>query len=77
MLKNKTKITDVLLRTGNRQPGTDKPPKIRRLKQFPASCYCVNSAGRPVNRSMRLAIGGWVENKLPKFIPNRGWTMNK
>ena len=25
---------------------------------------------------MRLAIGGWVENRLPKFMPNSGWMMN-
>ena len=38
----------------------------------PVSFYCVNSAGRPVSRSMRFAIGGWVENRLPKFIPRNG-----
>jgi hypothetical protein len=36
------------------------------------SVYCINSAGRPVRRSMRFAIGGWVENRLPKFIPRNG-----
>jgi len=34
--------------------------------------YWVNSAGRPVRRSIRFAIGGWVENKLPKFMPRNG-----
>jgi hypothetical protein len=34
--------------------------------------YWVNSAGRPVKRSIRFAIGGWVENKLPKFMPRNG-----
>src|SRR5580704_2020311 len=38
--------------------------------------YCI-SAGRPVSRSIRLAIGGWVENRLPKLIPRKGATMNK
>jgi len=36
------------------------------------SSYCINSAGLPVRRSMRFAIGGWVENRLPKFIPRNG-----
>ena len=36
------------------------------------SAYCVNSAGLPVSRSILLAIGGCVENKLPKFIPSKG-----
>jgi hypothetical protein len=39
--------------------------------------YCMNSAGRPVRRSIRFAIGGWVEKRLPKFIPSNGWMMNK
>ena len=26
---------------------------------------------------MRLAMGGWVENRLPKFIPSSGWMMNR
>ena len=34
--------------------------------------YWVNSAGRPVRRSIRFAIGGCVENKLPRFIPSSG-----
>ena len=39
--------------------------------------YCMNSAGRPVRRSIRFAIGGWVENKLPKFIPRNGWIIKR
>ena len=39
--------------------------------------YCWNSAGRPVSRSILMAIGGWVENKLPKFIPKSGWMINR
>lgn len=34
--------------------------------------YCVNSAGLPVSFSIRLAIGGCVENRFPKFIPKKG-----
>ena len=30
-----------------------------------------------MRRSIRFAIGGWVENKLPKFIPSSGWMINK
>jgi len=36
-----------------------------------------SSAGRPVNRSIRLAMGGWVENRLAKSIPSSGFTMNR
>ena len=65
----------------------DSPPNLtRRSRSFAAKnaaqedkgvegrglAYCVNSAGRPVRRSMRLAIGGCVENRLPKFIPING-----
>src|SRR5208283_1665228 len=39
--------------------------------------YCPNSAGLPVNRSIRFAVGGWVENKLPKVIPPRNGAMMK
>jgi len=31
--------------------------------------YWKNSAGLPVNRSILFAVGGWVENRLPKLIP--------
>lgn len=34
--------------------------------------YWKNSAGWPVSRSMRLAMGGCVENRFPKFTPNSG-----
>src|SRR6516165_7744867 len=34
--------------------------------------YCWNSAGRPVKRSIRFAIGGWVEKRFPKLIPSSG-----
>src|ERR1700751_1275216 len=37
----------------------------------------LNSAGRPVSRSIRLAIGGCVENRLPTLKPSNGATMNK
>ena len=40
--------------------------------------YCRNSAGRPVNRSMRFAVGGCVENRFPKLIPPKnGWMMKR
>ncbi len=39
--------------------------------------YCPNSAGLPVNRSIRFAVGGWVENKLPKLIPPRNGAIMK
>ena len=37
----------------------------------------MNSAGRPVNLSIRFAVGGCVENRLPKLIPRNGAMMNK
>jgi hypothetical protein len=39
--------------------------------------YWKNSAGRPVNRSILFAVGGWVENRLPKLIPPRNGAMMK
>jgi len=39
--------------------------------------YCPNSAGLPVNRSILLAVGGWVENKLPKLMPPKNGAMMK
>lgn len=37
-----------------------------------------SSAGRPVSRSMRLAIGGWVENRFAKLTPlSSGATMKR
>src|SRR5919201_4018523 len=35
------------------------------------------SIGLPVRRSMRLGIGGWVENRLAKSMPISGCTINK
>lgn len=46
-------------------------------KLIAQSPYCKNSAGRPVSRSILLAIGGCVENRFPKFIPSSGWIINK
>jgi len=37
----------------------------------PRAHYCPNSAGLPVKRSILLAVGGCVENRLPKLIPPR------
>jgi hypothetical protein len=45
-----------------------KKLKARSQERF----YCVNSAGLPVSRSMRFAIGGWVENSPAKLIPSSG-----
>jgi hypothetical protein len=46
-------------------------------QKLEAGSHCINSAGLPVSRSIRFAIGGCVENKLPKFIPNSGWIINR
>src|SRR5208337_2450523 len=59
-------------------PNPDKQAKscnLRANSQEPTAksqwphFYCINSAGRPVSRSIRLAMGGCVENRLPKLIP--------
>jgi hypothetical protein len=40
--------------------------------------YRPKSAGLPVKRSIRFAVGGWVENRLPKLIPPmNGWMMKR
>ena len=40
--------------------------------------YRPKSAGRPVSRSIRFAVGGWVENRLPKLIPPKnGWMIKR
>ena len=54
------------------QTSADNPRRPDAKCQVLSAAYCVNSAGRPVSRSIRLAIGGWVENRLPKFIPRNG-----
>src|SRR5208282_6853470 len=43
-------------------------PSARHSKQ---RLYWENSAGLPVRRSILFAVGGWVENRLPKLIPPR------
>jgi hypothetical protein len=53
---------------------------LRMIKEATKSIrapYGSRSAERPVNRSIRLAIGGWVENRLEKFTPSSGATMNR
>jgi hypothetical protein len=54
-----------------------KGNKLRANNKSQKASYCVNSAGRPVNRSILFAIGGCVENKLAKFTPTSGWIINK
>ena len=39
--------------------------------------YWKNSAGRPVNRSILFAVGGCVENRLPKLIPPKNGAIMK
>src|SRR6185437_10562091 len=40
--------------------------------------YCCVCDGRPTSRSMRLAIGGWVEKRLAKLAPEMsGATMKR
>jgi hypothetical protein len=39
--------------------------------------YWKNSAGCPVRRSIRFAIGGWVEKRPLTLTPSSGWIMNK
>ena len=55
-----------------RQTGDYQPTEGISAGRRVLFAYWVNSAGRPVRRSIRFAIGGWVENKLPKFMPRNG-----
>ena len=51
----------------------DIPQKSAAVLVASRTSYCiVYSAGRPVSRSIRFAMGGWVENRLPRLIPRNG-----
>ena len=65
----------VLRSEGSRRPKSSDSSSSVRFKL--SADYGSNSAGRPVSLSMRLAIGGWVENRLEKSTPSNGATMNR